>query len=237
MYRKLKNSYENTENKKVECQRTNHSHFSLYIKKLKKELQNTLPGKKAQFKMAPMQRVEGMVNSSSQHAGVLILLYPAKEEINTVLIKRTVYEGVHSGQISLPGGKYEHDKDINIIDTAFRETQEEIGISKSAIAFIGKLTSLYIPVSDIHVQPIIGCIGKEPNFYPDSREVDTIHNIKLRDLLSPECIYEDEIFFEDNRSIIAPYYKFNDLQIWGATAMILSEFFEIHQKISSLPPE
>lgn len=237
MYRKLKNSYENTENKNIECREAKHWHFTGYINKLKKELQKSLPGKKAQYKMAPMQRAEGIVNYSSQNAGVLILLYPANQDIYTVLIKRPVYQGVHSGQISLPGGKFEYDKDINIIDTAFRETQEEIGISKTAISFVGKLTSLYIPVSDIHVQPIIGCISKEPNFIPDSREVDAIHNINLRELLSPDCIYEDEIFLEDNRRIRAPYYKFNNLQIWGATAMILSEFFEVHQKINIIPPE
>lgn len=232
----MKNSYENSENKKIECQPTNYSYFPRYIKKLKKELQNTLPGKKAQFKMAPLQRAEGIINSSSQNAGVLILLYPINEDIYTVLIKRPVYQGAHSGQISLPGGKFEQDKDINLIDTAFRETQEEIGISKEAISFVGKLTALYIPVSDIHVQPIIGCINRKPLFTPDSREVDTIHHINLKELLTPDCIYEDEIFLEDNRKITAPYYKFNDLQIWGATAMILSEFFEVHQKISSLPP-
>jgi 8-oxo-dGTP pyrophosphatase MutT (NUDIX family) len=235
VYRKLKNSYENTENKKIDYQTANNSHFPNYIKKLKQQLKNTLPGKRAQFKMAPSKRSEEMANNSSQNAGVLILLFPVESEIYTVLIRRPVYKGVHSGQISLPGGKSEPDKDINIVDTAFREAHEEIGIPKEAISFVGKLTPLYIPVSDIYVQPIIGCINKEPHFIPDEREVDSIHKIQLKELLIPECIFEDEIILDDNRKVIAPYYKFNELQIWGATAMILSEFFEIHQKINSLP--
>lgn len=235
MYRKLKNSYENTENKKINHRISTGIQFQQYIQRLKKELQKTLPGKTAQHKMAPSQRIEKMVSTSSQNAGVLILLYPNNSEIYTTLIKRPVYQGVHSGQVSLPGGKFEEDKDISIVETSFRETQEEIGVPKSSISFVGKLTPLYIPVSNIHVQPVIGCLSQEPQFTADSREVDKIYKINIRELLTPECIAEDEIIISDNRKITAPYYKFNHLQIWGATAMILSEYFEIHHKIIMNP--
>jgi len=235
VYRKLKNSYENTENKKINHCFSTGIHFHHYIQRLKNELQKSLPGKTAQLKMAPSQRIEKNSSSSSQNAGVLVLLYPNNSEIFTTLIKRPVYQGVHSGQISLPGGKYEDDKDINIIETAFRETHEEIGVPKNSISFIGKLTPLYIPVSNIHVQPVIGCLGREPQFTADSREVDQIYRINIQELLTPECIVEDEIIMSDNRKVTAPYYKFNHLQIWGATAMILSEYFEIHHKIITNP--
>lgn len=204
---------------------------------LKRELQKNLPGEKAQHKMAPPRRIKKMANTSSKNAGVLILLYPNNSEIFTTLIKRPVYKGVHSGQISLPGGKFEDDKDINLVETAFRETQEEIGVNKNSISFVGKLTPLYIPVSNIHVQPIIGCLSQEPNFMADSHEVDKIYKINIRELLAPECITEDEIVMADNKKVIAPYYKFNHLQIWGATAMILSEYFEVHQNIITNPPQ
>jgi len=235
VYQKLKNSFENTENKEINHRISTGIHFHQYIQRLKKELQKTLPGKTAQHKMAPSQRTEKTVGNSSKNAGVLILLYPNNSEIFTTLIKRPVYKGVHSGQISLPGGKFEEDKDISIIETAFRETQEEIGVHKNTISFVGKLTSLYIPVSDIHVQPVIGCLSKEPQFTADSREVDKIFKINIRELLRPECIAEDEIIMSDNRKVTAPYYKFNHLQIWGATAMILSEYFEIHHNIIMNP--
>ena len=165
----------------------------------------------------------------------MILLYPNNSEIFTTLIKRQVYKGVHSGQISLPGGKFEEDKDISIVETAFRETQEEIGVLKNSISFVGKLTPLYIPVSNIHVQPVIGCLSQKPEFNADSREVDKIYKVNLQELLTPECIVEDEITMADNRKVTAPYYNFNNLQIWGATAMILSEYFEIHHKIIMNP--
>ena len=234
MYRKLKNSYENTENKKINHRISAGFYFHQYIQRLKKELQKTLPGKTAQHKMAPSQRIDKMVSTSSQNAGVLILLYPKNAEIYTTLIKRPVYKGVHSGQVSLPGGKFEEDKDISIVETAFRETQEEIGVLKNSISLVGKLTPLYIPVSDIHVQPVIGCLSQEPQFTADAREVDKIYKINIQELLTPECIDEDEIIMSD-RKVTAPYYKFNHLQIWGATAMILSEYFEIHHKIIMNP--
>ena len=235
MYRKLKNSYENTGNKKINHRISTGIHFHHYIQRLKKELQRTLPGKMAQHKMAPSQRIEKTVNTSSQNAGVLILLYPNNSEIFTTLIKRPVYKGVHSGQISLPGGKFEEEVDISIVETAFRETQEEIGVPKNSITFVGKLTPLYIPVSNIHVQPVIGCLSQEPQFTADSREVDKIYEINIHELLTPECIAEDEIILSDNRKVRAPYYNFNNLQIWGATAMILSEYFEIHHNIIMNP--
>jgi len=227
----LKNLYENTENKDIDTgQQKIETQFQRYIQTLREELQLELPGEQAQLKMAPPHRPAKGFDAESRNAGVLILLYPENSGIYTVLIKRPVYKGVHSGQISLPGGKYEYDKDQNIIDTAFRETHEEVGIHQNAIHFLGQLTPLFIPVSNIHVQPVIGYLTKKPSFIPDSREVDKIYKININDLLAPECITEDEIILENQQKIIAPFYKLDHIKVWGATAMILSEFFEIHQK-------
>ena len=235
MYQKLKNLYENTENKDIDTEQRSGNQFQRYIQTLQEELQLELPGEQAQLKMAPPHRPTKGSDAESKNAGVLILLYPENSGIYTVLIKRPVYEGVHSGQISLPGGKYEYDKDQNIIDTAFRETHEEVGIHQNAIHLLGQLTPLFIPVSNIHVQPVIGYLNYKPSFIPDSREVDELYKIKINDLLAPECVTEDEIILADQQKIIAPYYKLDHIQVWGATAMILSEFFEIHQKICINP--
>ncbi|MFO8163302.1 MAG: hypothetical protein R6T98_02080, partial [Desulfatiglandales bacterium] len=83
----MKNSSENTENKKTDHCISKSNHFHKYIQMLKRELQKNLPGKKAQHKMAPPRRIKKMVNTSSQNAGVLILLYPNNSEIFTTLIK------------------------------------------------------------------------------------------------------------------------------------------------------
>jgi 8-oxo-dGTP pyrophosphatase MutT (NUDIX family) len=208
--------------------------FVTYQNKIKKAIDEFLPGEKAQFKMSPIGRSTKGTDHKTKKAGVLLLLYPRDNDIYTVLIKRQIYEGVHSGQISLPGGKME-ENDKNITETALRETREEIGIDPNQLHILGKLTTLYIPVSNNLIQPIVGALSDTPQMIPDPREVHAIYEIKLKELLDPSCIVEDEVFIENNKAFNAPFYKVNDLQIWGATAMILSEFVALNEMVKSNP--
>ncbi len=210
--------------------RPDKNNYTEYECKIKKALQKILPGQKAQSRMAPVGRATQATNHKTQKAGVMLLLFPSAHSIHTVFIKRQVYDGVHSGQISLPGGKKDTE-DTDLIDTALRETQEEIGIHKEDVHILGKLTPLYIPVSNNIVHPVIGSLSYEPELIPDKREVELIYNVSLNELLDPSCIIENEIFIENNKQFRAPFFKIDDLQIWGATAMILSEFIALHENI------
>ena len=123
--------------------------FTDFFEKLKDELKKDLPGEKAHVKMAPGIRDYFKPNTKSRKAGVLILLYPKNQELYIAFIRRTEYNGPHSGQISFPGGKAEKvDKDI--IDTALRESNEEIGIDPKKVNIFGGAVSLGHP---------IGCSG------------------------------------------------------------------------------
>lgn len=148
-----------------------------------------------------------------------------KNNINTVLIERNIYKGVHSGQISLPGGKYEK-SDINLIATALREAEEEIGINSTKVEVLGKLTPLYVPVSNFQIMPIVGFVSSEPNFKPDPIEVNALIEVKLSDLFDP-AKSKVENLFRDNYNIVSPYFEVGKHHVWGATAMILSEFREV----------
>lgn len=198
-------------------------------KKIERLLQRPLPGQNAQLRMAPLERPEKASDPETQQAGVLVLLFSRYNELHTVLIQRPVYQGVHSGQISFPGGKMEPG-DQDIVHTALRETHEEVGISSQQIRVLGKLTPLYIPVSNHMVQPVIGTLNDPPRFVPDSKEVARIYEVRVRDLMEPGCLIENEGILENNRLIQAPFYKYNGLRIWGATAMIMSEFLEIYRE-------
>jgi hypothetical protein len=77
--------------------------------------------------------------------------------IRTVLMKRSDYDGTHSGQISFPGGKVE-DVDVDIVATALREAEEEVNIKPSEVRVIGQLTELYISPSNFLVHPILGIL-------------------------------------------------------------------------------
>ena len=129
--------------------------FNSGIELLAQQLTQTLPGTSSQYKMAPVLRkssAEYLEKASNvKSSSVLLLLYPDKDYgLGTVLIKRPLNSGVHSGQIALPGGKVEPN-DANFEATAKRETREEIGVPEHEIEILGALTSLYIPASNFLV--------------------------------------------------------------------------------------
>ncbi len=202
--------------------------FTDFFENLKNELKKDLPGEKAHVKMAPGIRDYFKPNTKSRKAGVLILIYPKNQELHVAFIRRTEYNGPHSGQISFPGGKTEKE-DFDIIQTALRESHEEIGIDPKKVKIFGELTPLHIPVSNFLVYPIIGRYENTPKFIADPTEVKEILEIKLKDLLDPTYCTTKEFNYGDI-SFLAPIYNPNNVTIWGATAMILSEFLEIVKK-------
>ena len=199
------------------------------IQKIKTELTRPLPGAKAQLLMAPSVRRDFFQASVVQQAGVLILLYPLDKSLYIAFIKRTEYDGAHSGQISLPGGRFEAG-DKSIADTALRETQEELGIVLPHNSLLGQLTALIIPVSNFEVFPFVGYIDYTPEFHPDPNEVKFVIQAKISSFLDIGLI-KKKMMTINNIPIEVPFFDIEGNQIWGATAMILSEFVEILRKI------
>jgi len=211
--------------------------FADFIEKLILELALPLPGKEVQYKMSSNVRLREMVGlinpMEAIKSSVLILLYPGKENLlpTFVVTLRPMYDGIHSGQISLPGGRHEI-SDESLMHTALRETREEIGIDPGNVNLIGKLTELYIPPSNYLVQPFIGFTDFPPVFTPQPKEVEQIIEITVNELLD-ERNRMDKDFFVRGIHLKAPAYVIDGRIIWGATAMILSEFKEILRKILS----
>jgi len=150
--------------------------------------------------------------------------------IYTVLILRTSDHGVHSGQVSFPGGKKE-ESDRSLEDTALRETEEEIGIKKNDVKVIGHLSELYIPTSGFLVQPFVGYLNKKPLFHPDKNEVQKLIEVPLFLIMDDGIVKETTILKSKTRNqkseIRIPYFDIHGEVVWGATAMILSELKEI----------
>lgn len=194
-------------------------------------MRKELPGQEAQMRMAPGVRLPGKKRAVIKKAGVLILLYPIEQSLYTVFIRRTKYLGIHSGQISLPGGKMEK-TDSDIAVTALRETEEEIGINSSDIIIIGYLSQLLIPVSNSLVYPVVGFIPYRPVFKPDLNEVEGVIETPVDEFLQPEVV-QNKIENIMSRKVHVPFYNISGNHIWGATAMIISEFTELLQRIKS----
>ena len=186
-------------------------------------------GPAAQRRMAPVSRPMSRPNdraSGPRLGGVLLLLYCANDELHIVLTKRPEYEGVHAGQVSCPGGRHEPPETLG--DTALRETYEEIGVPPADIEIMGQLTSLYVMPSDFEVHPFVGrYVGSgRPRFVPDTREVAAILEVPLRLLLDPATRAEEEMELRGGLRLRVPLFIVGEHKVWGATAMILSEFVE-----------
>jgi 8-oxo-dGTP pyrophosphatase MutT (NUDIX family) len=199
------------------------------LEKLKARFQFTLPGREAQFQMAPTFRPEMDESGITQKAGVIILLYLKSNKLYFPLIERPVYNGAHSGQISLPGGKMDS-SDVDLIATALRECEEEIGIKASTITPLGKLSELFIPVSKFQVFPIVGFIEKITEFFPQPEEVSSIMEVPLELLLKESTLEKKQVIY-NNKDEVIPFYNIFGKMVWGATAMILSEFTHVWKEV------
>jgi 8-oxo-dGTP pyrophosphatase MutT (NUDIX family) len=198
------------------------------ISRLEEEFSKPLPGAEAQHRMSPSVRRQAQHQESFKQGGVLILLYPYRDCIHTVLIKRAEYDGVHSGQVSFPGGMHEKG-DRSLAYTALRETMEETGMTPETASIIGQLTPLHIPVSNILVFPFVAFSHTRPDFLHDPSEVQYLIETPVDELLNPlNC--KTKIMQILGEPIDVPYYDIQDNHIWGATAMIISEFLEIIRK-------
>lgn len=183
----------------------------------------------AQRLMMPAGRPVGRAGEGAtapRLGGVLLLLYCVDEKLHLVLTRRPDYDGVHSGQISFPGGRHEPPETLEM--TALRETHEEIGISPADVALLGGLTPLFVVPSNFEVHPFVGRYmrNKRPVFAPDTREVAAILEVPLRLLLDPATRVEEEMELRGGLRLRVPCFRVGEQRVWGATAMILSEFLQ-----------
>ena len=157
----------------------------------------------------------------ARQAGVLVLLYPLMDELHVVLTRRTDTLRGHSGQISFPGGKRDpHDR--SLVDTARRETCEELGICADDLDIIGSLSTVYIPPSNFEVYPSVAMLPDVPHFSPNPAEVAEVFSVPLAALLDHSFKASEYRDFQGT-SYLIPYYALNGHKVWGATAIMLSE--------------
>jgi len=209
--------------------------ITFIIEDIRQALAGPLPGIDGQIKMAPAP-IKGQVNrwkppQNCREAAVLLLLYPhtsnsyTSEELRLVLMRRPEYAGAHSGQISLPGGRREEGESLK--KTALREAAEEVGVLPDALRIIGQLSSLYTPPSNFCIYPFVAFSPSRPAFKLDSREVAELIETPLSLLANPANRKEEVWTFEKYGNRRVPFFQVFGHKVWGATAMILSEFLTI----------
>ena len=208
--------------------------FLEFIDVLKTEIGKELPGWEAQRRMISGRSemdLEAIAKRNPRQSSVLILLYPSNEEIYTRLILRTEYKGVHSGQIAFPGGTKE-ESDIDLWQTALREANEEVGMPSDKIQLVGQLSPVYIPPSNFWGQPYIGMSDGYLPIVIQKKEVQRSFDVNINLLLDP-LIKKEKIIIRSaaETGISTPYYNIEGYTVWGATAMMLSEFEELVRRV------
>jgi 8-oxo-dGTP pyrophosphatase MutT (NUDIX family) len=210
--------------------------MSLIATRLKEEIKSGLPGSDIQWKMASSDRLAKdfpkTPGNDARIAAVLIILYPYVNSVYTVFMQRPEYNGIHSGQISFPGGRKES-SDFSIIQTALREAKEETGINPGKISVIGTITPLFIPVSNMLVTPVLSYSYERPVFKYDSEEVLFLIEADIKKLLQ-RSIIKTKPFEIMGRTLKIKYFDYEGHVIWGATAMMLNELLEIIRRSKTL---
>ena len=158
-----------------------------------------------------------------RYAGVVLIVFLKNQEWQVALMKRTEYPGVHSGQISIPGGEYEEiDEDLR--QTAVREFEEEMGVQLRKANLIEGLSDRFIPPSSFSVSTFIAVLDREPFWKTDPLEVAKVMVVPVGHLTNPDALISTPIELQPGVRVNLPAYHWQGEVIWGATAIILTEF-------------
>ena len=204
--------------------------FDVFIHRLIKLKNKSLPGVQSHLELAPKNRIQLLkkhkLNLKTHDAAVSLCFYPdLTNNVILPLILRNKYDGVHSNQISLPGGKKE-DVDLDLIETSKRETFEELGIKKENMNFQFKLTDIYIPPSNFLVRPYIFIVYDTPLLNPNHHEVVKVIKPNLKSLMKLNIQYG----YINEKKKECPFFLIENHIVWGATAMILNEFLSLFKQ-------
>ncbi|SEA29391.1 NUDIX hydrolase [Microbulbifer marinus] len=154
------------------------------------------------------------------HAAVLLALTDEPDP-QVILTKRSANLSTHSGEVSLPGGRWD-DTDPSLEYTALREAEEEIGLPADQVRVLGPLWSRTTRWQ-VQVTPWVGVISRDAKLTPNPGELDAIFRVPLSFFLADPRIRTDRITI-DKRAVYLPAYLYRGYEIWGFTAGVLTEF-------------
>lgn len=205
--------------------------------RLSRRLARPLPGRAAQARFEPelsCGRHFAPPRPDSRAAAVAVLLYRQGEDWYIPLTRRVATLPAHAGQISLPGGTAELGESPE--DAALRELREELGTTRDRIELLGRLSPLYLFVTNYSITPCVAAVRARPPFAPAAREVAELLELPLAVLLDPAARGHH---VHENRGLrlLVPHIAWHGHKIWGATGMILGEFAATVEEVYRMPAE
>ncbi|MFN3373251.1 MAG: NUDIX hydrolase [Chloroflexus sp.] len=171
---------------------------------------------------APLRPLTPPPEVTPRQSAALLLLFPHNDQLYLPLTVRSSRVTTHRGEVSLPGGGIDPG-DGGATEAALREAHEEIGVDPGQVEVLGTLTTFYISPSNNCLTPIVGAYPTpfEPNHDPE--EVESVFTVPLTTLLEPTTVRE-EIWERSGTRMRVPFFALNGYKVWGATALLLSEF-------------
>jgi len=226
--------------------------FAKTLARLETGLQAALPGPSAHARLAPVPRrawPAGFNPARIRDAAGLLLVFPREgnakhaehakqdtslrasrplrspsEDAHIILTVRADTLGRHGGQVSLPGGVVDPGETFE--QAALREAHEEVALRLDDVRVLGALTALDIPVSGFRLHPIVAVSRTRPVLTPSDGEVARILEVGVDELLNLQHFVTTDRE-RDGFGVTVPAFRVADVEIWGATAMVLAEFLAL----------
>jgi len=165
-------------------------------------------------------------------SAVLFSIIPYKDKpFELILIHRSNLGTRHRGEMSFPGGKFEDDKDKSLKDTALRETEEEIGVSRDFIKIIGCLDD-FPTMTKYIITPYVAIVDKNQKLIRQKTEVQKIIKIPI-DFFTSKTHFREQAIDVDGHKFPVFYFNYLDQEnsqsylVWGATAYMIVTFIEM----------
>jgi ADP-ribose pyrophosphatase YjhB (NUDIX family) len=155
-------------------------------------------------------------------------IYYKKGQYYILFTKRTDRVKTHKGQISFPGGA-RHKSDRTLVDTALRESAEEIGLAPGEVKVLGELDDTLTETSNYVISPFVALIPYPYQFKFEAREVEEIIEAPISVLLDKGCLRQETVVLK-GKTLKLYVYKYQGRIIWGATAQILHQFLDVFSR-------
>lgn len=170
----------------------------------------------------PVRLAPGELDGSARRASaVLAALYDLRGEPHVLLTRRSRNLRSHRGEVSFPGGTAEpFDRDL--VATALREAEEEVGLPPAAVEVVGELDHLQTVTSGAFIVPYVGILAARPPLRPDPREVAEIRDVPVAELLDDD-VFREEIWVHDGVERAIWFFELEGDTVWGATAAMLRD--------------
>jgi 8-oxo-dGTP pyrophosphatase MutT (NUDIX family) len=161
-------------------------------------------------------------------SAVLVPIYYKKGQYYILFTKRTDRVKTHKGQISFPGGAH-HKVDKTLVDTALRESAEEIGLDPGRVNVLGELDDVSTETSNYVISPFVALIPYPYQFKFEASEVDEMIEAPISVLLDKECVRQETMVLR-GKTLKLYVYNYQGRIIWGATAQILHQFLDVFSR-------